>query len=72
MNEEMPTVEDIERKQKLLSFLFKVFIALLILIACLFAGWLISYIGYAGGNPPQEEVTLWIPIGAKAIKQPPS
>lgn len=43
----MPTVEDIERKQKLLSLLFRVFVAILILIACVFAGWLISFIGYA-------------------------
>lgn len=42
----MPTVEDIERKQRLLSLLFKVFIAIIILIVCLFAGWLISFIGY--------------------------
>ncbi|MBN1446499.1 MAG: hypothetical protein JXA28_01110 [Bacteroidetes bacterium] len=66
----MPTVEDIERKQKLLSFLFKVFIALLILIACLFAGWLISYIGYAAGNPSKEEVSLLIPTDEKLVLQP--
>jgi hypothetical protein len=43
----MPTVEDIERKQKLLSVLIKVFFAILVLIACVFVGWLISFIGYA-------------------------
>ena len=46
-NTKMPTVEDIERKQKMLSLLFRVFVAILILIACAFAGWLISFIGYA-------------------------
>jgi len=46
MNEKMPTVEDIERKQRLLSVLFKLFIAIIILIVCLFAAWLISFIGY--------------------------
>ncbi len=42
------TVEDIERKQRLLAMLFKVFVAILILIGCLFVGWLISFMGYAG------------------------
>lgn len=41
------TVEDIERKQRLLAMLFKVFVAILILIGCLFVGWLISFVGYA-------------------------
>ncbi|GEM_PF-2299148 len=45
-SEKIPTVEDIERKQRLLSILFKIFIAIIILIVCLFAGWLISFIGY--------------------------
>ena len=44
------TVEDIERKQRLLAMLFRVFIAILILIGCLFVGWLISFVGYAGDH----------------------
>jgi hypothetical protein len=47
MEQEKLTVEDIERKQKLLSFLFKLFVAVLILIGCIFVGWLISFVGYA-------------------------
>ena len=49
MSEKIPTVEDIERKQRLLSFLFKLVIAIIILIVCLFAGWLITFIGYSDG-----------------------
>ncbi|MCB2205165.1 hypothetical protein KQI65_10480 [bacterium] len=47
MEEKQLTVEDIEKKQRLLAILFKVFIAVMILIACVFAGWLISFISYA-------------------------
>lgn len=47
MEHENLTVEDIERKQKLLNLLFKLFVAIMILIGCIFVGWLISFIGYA-------------------------
>ncbi|MDT8322650.1 MAG: hypothetical protein RRA94_00960 [Bacteroidota bacterium] len=51
MEEKNLTVEDIERKQKLLNFLFKLFLAVMILIACVFVGWLISFVGYADSLP---------------------
>jgi len=47
MEQKRLTVEDIERKQKFLSFLFKLFVAVMILIGCIFVGWLISFVGYA-------------------------
>ena len=47
MNDHSTTLEDIERRQKLLSLLFRIFIAVLILIGCVVVGWLISFIGYA-------------------------
>ncbi len=47
MEEQQLTVEDIERRQRLLAVLFKVFVAIMILIGCVFVGWLISFIGYA-------------------------
>jgi len=47
MEENQRTVEDIERRQRLTAVLFKVFVAILILIGCFFVGWLISFVGYA-------------------------
>lgn len=57
MDEKTPTVEDIERRQRLLSILFKIFFALLILIACVFVGWIISYLGYHAWNAPADSET---------------
>lgn len=47
MERQRITVEDIERRQRMMSVLIKVFVAVLALMACLFIGWLISFIGYA-------------------------
>ena len=43
----MTTVEEIQRRQRMLDTLFRVFIALIILIVCVFIGWLVTYITYA-------------------------
>lgn len=59
----MTTVEEIQRRQRLLDTLFRVFIALIILIVCVFVGWLVTYIAYA------EEIHRSFELQGQLLKQ---
>ncbi|MFZ1729192.1 MAG: hypothetical protein WBQ23_12560 [Bacteroidota bacterium] len=44
----MATIEDLQRKEKNLTFLLKIFVTLVILIGLFLTGWLISILAYGG------------------------
>ncbi|MBE0643520.1 MAG: hypothetical protein IH600_05535 [Bacteroidetes bacterium] len=47
------SIEELKRREEKLSFLLKVFVALLILIGVFLVGWMISFMGYSDALPSQ-------------------
>gem|GEM_PF-5157034 len=51
----MITLEDIERRQRMLVILFRIFVVILIVIVCVLAAWLVTYFGYSEGFGMRHE-----------------
>jgi hypothetical protein len=49
----MKTIEDLQRKEKRLSFLLKIFVVLLIVIGLFLIGWVVIVVAYA------DELIVW-------------
>ena len=49
----MTTIEDLQRREKRLSFLLKIFVTLLIVLGLFLIGWVVTVVAYA------DELLVW-------------